>query len=141
MSKKKFRRERYTLEYPRHAFKPEDLLRFVHLKPFERGWKNLGLNDDDLAALEILIMVNPRGCPIVQGTGGLRKIRFAPGRWKRGKSGAARIGYVYLEEYGTVLLVIAYGKGDQDDLSPDEKKTIHGLIQRIEKEFSSGIIK
>jgi hypothetical protein len=127
--------------YPGHAFKPEDLLRFVHLKPFERGWKDLGLDDDDLAALQTLIMVNPRGCPIVQGTGGLRKIRFAPGRWKTGKSGAARIGYVFLEEYGTVLLVIAYGKKDKDDLSGDEKKSIHALIQRIEREFSSGLIK
>jgi hypothetical protein len=60
VTKKKFRRERYTLVYPGHAFKPEDLLRFVHLKPFERGWKKLGLDDDDLAALETLIMVNPR---------------------------------------------------------------------------------
>jgi hypothetical protein len=47
----------------------------------------------------------------------------------------------YLEEYGTVLLVIAYGKKDQDDLSPDERKTIYNLVQRIEKQFSSGIIK
>jgi hypothetical protein len=127
--------------YPQHAFKPEELLSFVELKPFEIGWKDLGLNDEDLLALQITIMLDPTGAPVVEGTGGLRKIRFAPSRWKRGKSGAARIGYVYLREYGTVLLVIAYSKSEKDNLAPAEKKVIRHLIQRVEQEFASGIIR
>ena len=58
-----------------------------------------------------------------------------------GKSGAARVGYVYLQEYGTILLVIAYSKLERDDLMPSEKKTIRSLIQRVEREFASGLIK
>jgi hypothetical protein len=138
---KKYSRQRCALEYPEHAFEPEDLLRFVHLKPFERGWKKLGLDDDDLFALQLMIMLNPKGHPVVEGTGGLRKMRFAPSRWKTGKSGAARVGYCYLEEYGSVLLTIAYGKGRQDDLSPNEKEAIRHLIRRIEEEFASGVIR
>ncbi len=141
MSKKKPRRQRRTVAYPQHAVKPEDLLRFVELTPFVDGWKDLELNDEDLEALQVLIMLNPKGPPVVPGTGGLRKLRFAPARWKRGKSGAARVGYAYLQEYGTILLVIAYSEDEQDDLTPDEKKLIHSLLQRVEKEFASGVIR
>jgi len=86
-------------------------------------------------------MLNPQGHPVVQGTGGLRKLRFAPLRWKTGKSGAVRIGYVYLQEHGVVLLVIAYSKNEKDDLAPAEKKAIRQLIEKIENEFATGIIR
>src|SRR2546427_733072 len=99
MSQKKKSRHRATLVYPKHAFRPEDLLRFIELRPFADGWRDLKLNDDALLALQIMIMLNPKGNPVVAGTGGLRKMRFAPARWQTGKSGAARVGYVYLQDY------------------------------------------
>jgi hypothetical protein len=126
--------------YPKHAFQPEDLLRFILLKPFEDGWDTLGLDDDDLVVLQVMIMLNPKRPPVVKGTGGLRKIRFAPERWKTGKSGAVRVGYCYLEAYGAVLLIIAYGKSEKDDLTPPEAKAISRLIRQIEKEFADGVI-
>jgi hypothetical protein len=141
MAKKHSRRQRHAIVYPGHAFKPEDLLRFVELKPFTDGWNDLKLNDDDLMALQIMIMLNPKGCPVVNGTGGLRKLRFAPARWHTGKSGAARVCYAYLQTYGTVLLLIAYAKNEKDNLTPDEKKTIRSLLTRIEQQFASGVIK
>ena len=121
--------------------KPEEMFRFVELKPFTTAWADLGLGEEDLTALQIAIMMGPQDHPVVQGTGGLRKMRFAPRKWKKGKSGAARVGYVYLENHGTVLLVIAYAKDEQDDLTAEERKIIRSLIQRIEHEFSSGIIR
>jgi hypothetical protein len=139
--KRKDRRKRRAVVFPRHALRPEELLRFVEFKAFENGWRDLKLDDDDLMALQIMIMLNPKTHPVVEGTGGLRKMRFSPVRWHTGKSGAARIGYVYLQEFGTVLLVIAYSKNEKDDLSPDEKKVIRGLIQRVEQGFASGTIR
>jgi hypothetical protein len=141
MPGKKPRRQRATVIYPRHAFKPEDLLRFVELKPFADAWKWLRLDDEDLMALQIMIMLNPTGHPVIKGTGGLRKMRFSSPRWHVGKSGAVRVCYLYLQEYGTILLVLAYGKEEKDDLTPNEKKTIRSLIERVEREFSSGIIR
>jgi hypothetical protein len=58
-----------------------------------------------------------------------------------GKRGAARIGYAYLEEYGTVLLIIAYKKNEKDDLTPGQKKSIRKLLQTIEGEFASRLIR
>jgi len=141
MAARKSRKDKHTLVYPQHAFNPEEWIRFIELKPFASAWKDLGLGDEDQMALEVLIMINPKAAPVVEGTGGLRKLRFAPSRWRTGKRGAARVGYVYLQEYGVVLLVIAYSKDEKDDLTPNEKKAIRSLIQRIENEFATGVIR
>jgi hypothetical protein len=118
-----------------------DLPSFVELRPFTEGWRELGLTDDDAMALGKAIHQRPKGFPVVQGTGGLRKIRFAPPTWRKGKSGALRVGYAYLEQYGTVLLVIAYAKTEKDDLTPKEKKAIRQLLARVEQEFARRVIR
>lgn len=88
MVKKRQRgRKRYKLTYPQHQLKPKDLLDFVELPRFTADWDDLELDDDDFAALQIGIIANPRGGVLVEGTGGLRKLRFAPLRWKTGREG------------------------------------------------------
>jgi hypothetical protein len=120
------------LVFPKHLLKPEDFLHFVELPEFSEDWDALGLDDeDDLTALQMAIMANPKGAPVVQGTGGLRKLRFAPGRWNCGKSGAARVCYVYLETHWTVVLMMVYGKGAKESLTGEEKSLIKREIERI----------
>jgi hypothetical protein len=53
-------------------------LSLIQLSAFRSNWKRLKLTDDDLRALESAILADPAGAPIMRGTGGLRKIRFAP---------------------------------------------------------------
>jgi len=118
-----------------------DLLRFIELRPFADGWRELGSNDDDAWALQLAILQRPKEFPVVQGTGGLRKMRFAPPDWRKGKRGAVRVGYAYLEKYATILLVIAYPKTEKDDLTPQEKKAIRKLLTRVEEEFARGLIR
>lgn len=122
-----------TLIYDPAAFQPEDLLTFIELRGFREDWKRLRLHDEDLSALQFAIMAAPRDSPVVPGTDGLRKLRFAPAQWGKGKRGAARVCYVYFEEFGIVLLVVAYAKSERDDLSPDDKRIIREMIRR-EKE-------
>jgi hypothetical protein len=130
-----------TLEYPKHAFQPVDLVTFVELDGFSDDWKDLGLSDDDLMALQIMIMAGPKASPVIPGTGGLRKMRFAPAAWRKGKRGAMRVCYVYLEEWAAVLLVVAYSKKEKSTLSQADRKAYRQLIQRIEKEFASRTIR
>ena len=100
---------------------------------FIQDWGELGLNDDDdMWALELEIMSAPEKGRLIQGTGGLRKLRFAPPRWKSGKSGAARVCYVYFKEDGIVLLVMAYSKNRKDTLTAKEKAGIKACIEEIE---------
>lgn len=123
-----------TLIYSGHACKPEDFLHFVEYPAFSGDWDELGLNvDEDLLALQLMIMANPTGAPVVTGTGGLRKLRFAPNRWNCGKSGAARVCYVFFKEHWTVVLLLAYGKGAKETLTNSEKAIIKSEIRRIEK--------
>ena len=53
----------------------------IELPGFTRAWASLGLSDDDLTTLQTAILDGPNRHPVVSGTGGLRKIRFArPGK-------------------------------------------------------------
>ena len=50
---------------------------FIQTDEFIKNWERLGLTDDDLRRLELEIMKNPQVGPVIQGTGKLRKMRFA----------------------------------------------------------------
>ncbi|MCD4728084.1 MAG: hypothetical protein K8R46_10505, partial [Pirellulales bacterium] len=79
---KKAAHKRLKVLYPAHRLKPEDILHFIELPVFTKRWKQLGLNDeDDLAALQIFIMVAPKAAKPIEKTDGLRKTRFAPAQW------------------------------------------------------------
>jgi hypothetical protein len=124
--------------HPWHRIRPEDFVVFVELNGFTDDWYGLRLSDADLHALQLTIMANPKAPPVVPGAGRLRKIRYAPLKSGKGKSGAIRVCYVYFEEYSVVLLVLAYPKNEKDELSNSEKKTIKKLIREIEEEFAQG---
>lgn len=129
--------ETRTLVYPRDLCDPKDWLNFVQLDPFENAWKRIGLGDEDLRALEIIIMVDPKRWPLIRGTGGVRKLRFSPGSWNQGSSGALRVCYAYFESFGLVALIHAYTKTQKDDLTPTERKVIKKLIEEVEGYLAS----
>jgi hypothetical protein len=68
----------------------------TQLPLFISKWQRpkMRLRDEDLQALEIALMEDPEAGDVMRGTGGLRKIRFAPPSWSMGKSGALRVCYV-----------------------------------------------
>ena len=112
-----------------HEIRPEDFLHFVQLDEFADDWESLGFDiEHDLWALEILIMANPEHGAVIPGTGGLRKLRFGKEHDRLGKRKGVRVCYVYFKEHWTVLLVVAYGKHEKDDLSETEKKDIREYI-------------
>jgi hypothetical protein len=116
----------------------DDLLHFVELDEFRDDWRQLGLDDDrDLLELQLQIMADPTGSPVIAGTGGLRKLRFVPRRWQRGKSGAVRVCYVHFAAHWTVLLVMAYGKNRQETITAEEKQGIREYIERLEVWFAN----
>lgn len=132
----KHTRERRCLIHP-PTFRPQDWLRFVQLRPFERNWRRAGMDDDDLRALEMIILTNPKSSPVVRGTGRLRKLRFSRRTESRGKSGAWRVCYVHFEEFGIILLVSVYGKGDKSDLTAAEAHEVKAVIDDIERYLNS----
>jgi hypothetical protein len=130
-------RERRTLVHP-SAIKPEDWLRFVQLDPFERAWRAWGLSDDDLRAAEMLVLLGPERYPVIPGTGGVRKLRFSAPGWSFGKSGAARVYYLYLRSHGIVVWLFAHMRDKDDYLSVAGKAAISSLVREIESLFARG---
>ena len=113
----------------------DEFLTFIEMRGFSDDWKALGLGDSELEALQFLLMADPLRSSVMQGTGGLRKLRFAPASWNRGKRDSIRICYVHFVEFRTVLLVFAYPKSKKDDLDSSERKLIKDLIVRQEQAF------
>ena len=69
---------------------------------------------------------------LIQGTGGLRKVRVGAGG--RGKSGGARVIYLYGGEHMPIYLVAVYSKSDATDMMPEEKKQATALVRALKKE-------
>ena len=49
---------------------------FIEVPIFTKKWKELGLSDDILRNLQNILLKDPKSGDVIQGTGGLRKIRI-----------------------------------------------------------------
>ena len=69
----------------------EDMLTrtFIEVPLFSKRWAEIGLGEDDLLALQIMLLKDPQSGPVMEGTGGIRKVRFP--LENRGKSGSVRV--------------------------------------------------
>ena len=114
------------------------LLSFVYLGSFLEDWADLGLGESDLEALEEMIMDRPEVGVVMPGTGGLRKVRFAPARGNKGKSGSERVCYALFPSPGIVLMVIVFGKGDKANLAPAERGGIKAMLAAYEARLKKG---
>lgn len=99
-------------------------------------WKALGLTDDDLLRLELDLLADPKLGPVIKGTGGVRKVRFA--FENRGKSGSIRVIYIDFEVYEKIFLLTAYAKADQDNLTKGERNDLKGLVELLELDLEKG---
>ena len=102
-------------------------------KTYERAIRKL-ITGSARREMEAAIAADPRAAPVIPGTGGIRKIRWAiPGR---GKRGGIRTIYFYHAGPGAIYLLTAYAKADQDDLTPDDRKAWSRLVATIKNEES-----
>ena len=106
---------------------------FVELPIFKSRWEALGLNEEDLLRLQIELLADPKAGDVMQGTGGVRKTRFAFEH--RGKSGGVRVIYVDFEVYEKIYLLTAYTKNEKDDLTKKERSEIKQLIEVLEQQL------
>lgn len=106
---------------------------------FAADWKRLGLTDEDLSSLEAALMRRPTAGPVMKGTGGLRKIRFAPPSWGTGKSGATRVCYLWFPAFSRFYLVTMFGKNEQSNLTAAERNAVAALARRISDGLAKGV--
>lgn len=76
------------------------------------------LADDDYAKLQLYLMEHPDAGVLIEGGGGIRKLRFAlPGR---GKSSGVRVIYYWSVRRELILLLDIYAKTEQADLTDEQ---------------------
>ncbi|HTW93654.1 MAG TPA: hypothetical protein VMD30_02595 [Tepidisphaeraceae bacterium] len=103
-------------------------LALIQVSEFVARWRRLRLNDEDLRALETQLLFRPDAGRPMEGTGGLRKLRFAPPSWHRGKSGAMRVAYVYFPKYERIYLITLYTKEEKDNLTRGERNRYRQIL-------------
>jgi hypothetical protein len=69
---------------------------------------------------------NPVAGDLITDTGGVRKIRWT--RAGTGKRGGVRVIYFYHDETRPLYLLMVYAKARQENLTPDEKRTVRSLV-------------
>nr|WP_051076224.1 MULTISPECIES: type II toxin-antitoxin system RelE/ParE family toxin [unclassified Thioalkalivibrio] len=84
--------------------------------------------DDELKELQCTLIAQPDKGDLIQGTGGLRKIRIGLGQ--QGKRGGGRVIY-FLASKEIIYLILAYPKNAKDNLTATEKAALKALTSRL----------
>lgn len=105
-------------------------IEFIETPTFTRQIQAIA-SDDELKELQRVLIAQPDKGDLVQGTGGLRKIRMAVGH--QGKQGSARVIY-FLATTERIYLILAYPKSTKDSLTSSEKAELKKLTQRLKAE-------
>jgi hypothetical protein len=106
-------------------------IEFIETSVFTKQIKLIA-TDDELKDLQIELIAQPEKGDLIQGTGGLRKIRMATGN--QGKSGGIRIIY-FLATVEIIYLILAYPKNVKDNLTNSEKAELKKLTKVLKGEI------
>jgi hypothetical protein len=92
------------------------------------------LNDDGYRGLQDAMMKNPEGGDVIEGTGGLRKLRHGDPRRGKGKRGGLRVIYYWWDGGSQFWMYTLYDKDEMDDLSAQQKRVLkESLKTQLEK--------
>lgn len=72
---------------------------------------------------------HPKAGDLMQGTGGVRKLRW--GKGGRGKSGGVRIIYYYHDERLPLYLLALFAKNEKANLSERERNALSSLVDTL----------
>lgn len=100
----------------------------VELPEFIRRAEKL-LRDAEQKDLIQYLAANPKAGVLVQGTGGIRKLR-----WKRegsGKSGGVRVIYYFHSEQYPLFLLTLFGKSEKANISKAERNMLAKLTEEL----------
>ncbi len=110
-------------------------LTFVYSPRFVREWDRQRLTDADLRSLEEVIRKSPDAPPLIRGTAGLRKMRFAPPSRHTGKRGSMRVGFAYFRVKAAIFVAAIFAKNEASNFSVSERAEIAAELRRAERNF------
>lgn len=102
---------------------------FIELPPFERHRQDY-LNDENFRAFQKMLMDNPEAGDVIEGSGGLRKLRYADEKRGKGKRGGLRVIYFWWQSGKQFWLFTVYNKDEMDDLTAAQRKILKELLKQ-----------
>jgi hypothetical protein len=106
-----------------------ELFRTQSYKAGLKRLAKLGATTADVLAMENEIARRPEAAPVIPGSGGMRKMRFAYA--ETGQRGGGRSIYYVLTDTETIYLLTVYPKVDKEDLTPKELKLFKALVKEL----------
>jgi hypothetical protein len=104
----------------------------VELPEFQRRALAL-LTDSEKQGIISYLAAHPQSGAIMQGTGGVRKFRWASGN--KGKSGGVRVIYYYHNESIPLFLLTVFGKSEKANLSKAEQNELAKFTSILAKNY------
>ena len=104
-------------------------MQIVRTGLYLRQMKRLGASNTDMGRLEAEIALNPQVGDVIPGLMGLRKIRFALGN--KGKRGGGRAVYFLMVSDDVAIMIFAYAKSAQEDLTTEQRKAALALLKEM----------
>jgi len=101
---------------------------FIELPAFERHRADY-LDDKAFGNLQQALMKNPECGEVIEGTGGLRKMRFADARRGKGKRGGFRAIDYWWNAGMQFWLYTLYDKDEMADLTAKQRKALKAMIK------------
>ena len=101
---------------------------FVELPAFAK-YRADYLDDEGFRSLQTFLLKNPEAGDVIEGTGGLRKLRHGDQRRGKGKRGGLRVIYYWWDGGRQFWLFTLYDKDEMENLSADEKKVLKGMLK------------
>ena len=80
-----------------------------------------------------LVAAEPLSGDLIQGAGGLRKLRFAVEG--KGKSGGVRIVYYFYNESIPVFLITVFAKKEKDNLTKAERNMLAKMVRALRDSY------
>ena len=111
---------------------PQHMHTLVPIGTFEKKARRL-LGGAGFNELMEFLARHPTAGSVIQGTGGLRKVRM--GRSASGKSGGVRVIYYYHSENKPILLLLIYSKAKRENLTATQKAQLKRHVDVIFDEF------
>jgi hypothetical protein len=101
---------------------------FVELPAFAR-YRADYLDDEAFRRLQNELMKNPEAGEVIEGTGGLRKLRFADRRRGKGKRGGLRVIYYWWMVGMQFWLYTLYDKDEMADLTAKQRRDLKAILK------------
>lgn len=109
---------------------------FIQTRDFSTRARIARLSNEDFRAIENAISPAPEAFPVMAGTGGLRKMRYAPQASGAGKSGGVRVCFFIIGEAGHIYLTTLFAKNKQSNLDAAELAVVRTFIARVKAGYS-----